>query len=407
MQGGTPGTQRGELAAGIAGDGFRRPVQGQSAVLAKHRAGRQFFDHLLEQPGGVLGGETLLELGDVAVGGDDGIRPAAGVAQERHGEPDVPGAAVLGVPLRLERFRRGVAAADPVDGDCPSVHGVAPAPDPGRAWREPRPLAYPYKRSAPRFQPMMRPSKSRSATASFESWRTAPRCRASASAASRSVMSTQVMTTPLMRLSLVRYGNTRRRYERVSSARAMVSSGASLSRTRRQSSSKRRIGDLRRDVPKRPAEVGGQQVQQLHRRRREALDVEIDVEEHRRDFGARQQVHHVVVGRVELAHFVLELTVDRAQLLVQRLQLLLRALHLFVGRLELLVHRHELFVRGFQFLIRALELVDRALQVLTRGLELVFELMDERGLVRGLGPGARPPSFAPVCAGPADPGRSP
>ena len=161
---------------------------------------------------------------------------------------------------------------------------------------------------------------------------------------------------------------------------------ASISRPERREAGENRarvgqqIGVAERagEVGERPADIGGDDAEQRFRRRREEADVEIAVEEQRRDAGAVQDVLQIV-GRAALPlQRLLKLAVEGGELLVERLQLLLRGHQLLVGRLELLVDRHRFFVDRLLLLVGDLEVADGALQLLAGGVELVLELGDPR-----------------------------
>ena len=143
------------------------------------------------------------------------------------------------------------------------------------------------------------------------------------------------------------------------------------------------VGGERGQIGERPADVGGDDPEQRFRRRREEADVEVAVEEQRRDAGAVENVLQIV-GRAALPfERLLKLAVERGQLLVERLQLLLRGYQLLVGGLELLVDRHRFFVDRRLLLVGDLEVADGALQFLAGGVELALELGDPRDVSAG------------------------
>ena len=69
--------------------------------------------------------------------------------------------------------------------------------------------------------------------------------------------------------------------------------------------------------------------------RREEADVEVGVEEERRDVGAVQDILQIVGRRALPLQRFLKLAVEGGQLLVERLQFLLRRQQLLVGRLDI------------------------------------------------------------------------
>ncbi len=107
---------------------------------------------------------------------------------------------------------------------------------------------------------------------------------------------------------------------------------------------------------------------------REEPDVQVTVEEDRRNIGAVEHVLQVVRRRAVALDGFLQLGVQRRQLLVEGLQLLLRGEQFLVGGLELLVDRQRLGGIGgvaldllFQFAQGIAEIVAGRLQI---GLEL-------------------------------------
>ena len=121
----------------------------------------------------------------------------------------------------------------------------------------------------------------------------------------------------------------------------------------------------------RPAHVGGDQVEQFLRRRREPPDAQVRPEHDDGHLDAAEQVDEVVVDPVQLRVAVVQLVVDGGQLFVARLDLLLGGLQLFVGALQLLVGRLDLLVGGLQLLVGGLLLLDHRLQVLAGGGQLL------------------------------------
>ncbi|MEO7852559.1 MAG: hypothetical protein ABIR94_09955 [Rubrivivax sp.] len=81
------------------------------------------------------------------------------------------------------------------------------------------------------------------------------------------------------------------------------------------------------DVGQRAVQIGGNQLEQKGRRQRVALDVQLGIQEQRRNVGAGEQIAQVVVDRFEF---------------------FLRSGQLFVGRLQLLVGGLELLDRDAQ-----------------------------------------------------------
>ena len=169
-------------------------------------------------------------------------------------------------------------------------------------------------------------------------------------------------------------------YQAPFSASISRPSGATLVSTARASAS-RSASAAAGEVGERPADVGGDDPEQRFRRRREEADVEVAVEEQRRDAGAVEDVLQVVGGAALAFERLLQLAVEGGELLVERLQLLLGGFQLLVGGLELLVDRHRLFVDRRLLLVGDLEVADGALQFLAGGVELVLELGDPRGCI--------------------------
>jgi hypothetical protein len=143
------------------------------------------------------------------------------------------------------------------------------------------------------------------------------------------------------------------------------------------------VGELRivepaREVADRPADVGGDQVEELDRRRSEERDPQRPVEKERRDRARRHQVLQVGVGSAQLVDLALQLLVDGGQLLVDRLQLLAAGLELLGRRAQLLVHRLQLFVARLQLLRRDVALLGRVAQVPLQLVDLLLQHVDAR-----------------------------
>ena len=117
-------------------------------------------------------------------------------------------------------------------------------------------------------------------------------------------------------------------------------------------------------------------------RRREQADVQVHVEEDRRDIGAVQHILQIVGGGPLAVQRFLKLAVERGQFLVERLQFLLRGEQLLVGGLEFLVDRQGLLVDRLLLLARDLQIANGALQFRSRRLQLLFEFGDARNLTR-------------------------
>ena len=73
-------------------------------------------------------------------------------------------------------------------------------------------------------------------------------------------------------------------------------------------------------VCERAADIRRNQAEQINRRRCEAFDPEIPIEENGRDIGRGNEVLEVAIGPAELPDFSLQLEIHRAQLLVGGLQ---------------------------------------------------------------------------------------
>ena len=124
------------------------------------------------------------------------------------------------------------------------------------------------------------------------------------------------------------------------------------------------------DGADRPAQVGGDQMEQFFRRRREPPDSHVRPEHDDGHLDAVEQVEEVVVEAVELRVAVVQLVVDGRQLFVAGLDFLLGGFQFFVDALQLFVGRLHLFVGGLQFLVCGLLLLDHRLQVLAGGGQL-------------------------------------
>ena len=133
-----------------------------------------------------------------------------------------------------------------------------------------------------------------------------------------------------------------------------------------------------RQVGKRPADVGGDDVEQRPRGRREEADVQVGIQEECRHVGAVEDVLEIVRRGALLLDRLVQLAVESRELLVERLQLLLRRFQLLVGRLEFLVDGHGFFVDRLLLLVGDLEVANGALQVLARRFELLLELSNAR-----------------------------
>ena len=128
------------------------------------------------------------------------------------------------------------------------------------------------------------------------------------------------------------------------------------------------------DIVNRPTDVGGNQIEQAPRRRREAADQTLGIEEQRRELGTGQQIAQIVVGLLELVELLLQLGIHGREFFVERLQLFLRGFQFLVGRLQFLIHAHGLLMGGLELLVRGFQFLDRPLQLFAGGFELVFQL---------------------------------
>ena len=167
----------------------------------------------------------------------------------------------------------------------------------------------------------------------------------------------------------------RRMYQRPSSAWTSLASGVRSARTRRRVAEQGLVLEPAQDVRDGPAQVAWDQAEKPGAGRREPLDLELLVQEHRGDGRAFEQVEQVVVDALELLDLVLKAGIDGVELLVQGLELLLGGLELLVGGLELLIGRRDFLVGGLELVVRALELGDRALKLLAGDLQFVLELL--------------------------------
>lgn len=151
------------------------------------------------------------------------------------------------------------------------------------------------------------------------------------------------------------------------------------------------------DVAERPADVGGDEVEELSRPRCEAPDAEVLPQHDDGHLDAADEVDQIIVELVQLQVAVLQLVIDRSQLLVARLDLLLGRLELFVDALELLVGRLHLLIGGLQLFVGGLLLLDHRLEEFTGS----GQLLGQPGIL-ALGGGRRdsarlrPPGLAPV-----------
>jgi len=137
-----------------------------------------------------------------------------------------------------------------------------------------------------------------------------------------------------------------------------------------------------RQVGKRPADVGGDDVEQGLCGRREETDVQVDIQEECRHVGAVENVLQIVRRGALLLNRLLQLTVESCELLVERLQLLLRGFQLLVRGLEFLVDGHGFFIDRLLLLVGDLEVANSALEVLARRFQLLLELSDSRHISR-------------------------
>src|SRR5690242_16970532 len=116
----------------------------------------------------------------------------------------------------------------------------------------------------------------------------------------------------------------RRVYHAPLSASTSRFGGTWPARTVPASASRARVVDPAGQVGERPADVGGDDAEQRLSRRCEEADVEVAVQEQRRDAGAVQDVLQVVRRAALPFEGFLKLTIERRELFVERLQLLPR-----------------------------------------------------------------------------------
>ena len=83
-------------------------------------------------------------------------------------------------------------------------------------------------------------------------------------------------------------------YQAPFSASISRSSGASVGEHRARVGEEIRVGGERGEIGERSADIGGDDAEQRFRRRREEADVEVAVEEQRRDVGAVEDVLQIV-----------------------------------------------------------------------------------------------------------------
>ena len=233
-------------------------------------------------------------------------------------------------PLRAESRPRGSAAPCPAGRRAPRSCARTPART---------------GRTARRLRARPRPARPRPTAAVRASTPRRARVR-------RSVTSTNVSTTPSMRSSVVRYGARRAIDHRPSTCSTSVSNEAERVEHALRVVGQPVVAEPVREVHERPPDVGRDNVEQVGRARRVALDRERAVEKERPDVRRGDQVLQVRVGAHERVDLVFELVVDRRQLLVGGLQLLLARLQLLGRGLKLLVDRLELFVGRLELLVR-------------------------------------------------------
>ena len=118
------------------------------------------------------------------------------------------------------------------------------------------------------------------------------------------------------------------------------------------------VGGQRAEVRERPPDVAGNDAEERLGGRREEADIEVGVEEERRDIGAVQDVLQIIGGRTLPLQRFLELAVEGGELLVERLQFLLRRQQLLVGRLVFLIDGQRFFVDRLLLLAGNLEIAD-------------------------------------------------
>ena len=123
------------------------------------------------------------------------------------------------------------------------------------------------------------------------------------------------------------------------------------------------IGGQRAEVCERPPDVAGNDIEERLGGRREEADIEVGVEEERRNIGAVQDILQIIGGRTLPLQRFLELAVEGGKLLVERLQFLLRRQQLLVRRLVFLVDGQCFFVDRLLLFARNLKVADGALQL--------------------------------------------
>ena len=136
-----------------------------------------------------------------------------------------------------------------------------------------------------------------------------------------------------------------------------------------------------RSASGRPMSLGNDAEERLGGRREEA-DIEIGVEEERRDIGAVEDVLQIIGGRALPLQRFLELAVEGGQLLVERLQFLLRRQQLLVRRLVFLIDGQRFFVDRLLLFARNLKVADGALELRSGGFEFLLKLGDPRNVSR-------------------------
>ena len=140
------------------------------------------------------------------------------------------------------------------------------------------------------------------------------------------------------------------------------------------------VGSQRIEVRERPPDVAGNDTEKRLGGRREEADIEVGVEEERRDIGAVQNILQIVGGRTLPLQRFLELAVEGGKLLVERLQFLLRRQQLLVRRLVFLIDGQRFFVDRLLLFAGNLQVADGTLQFRSRGFEFLLELGDPRNV---------------------------
>src|SRR6185437_10558246 len=115
---------------------------------------------------------------------------------------------------------------------------------------------------------------------------------------------------------------------------------------------------------------------------RKEADVELGVEEERRDIGAVKDILQIVGGRTLPLQRFLKLAVQSGQLLGERLQLFLRGQKYLIGGLEFLVCGQGFFVDRLLLFVGNLKIANRTQQFRPRGLEFLLEFSDPRSIPR-------------------------